>query len=83
MGAVKSQTFQKRPTVKFDPRNAEHVRAFRMQCIGEVDQDGTVRRRSHPTLRFQLEQPYTSVITMMLAKVAQAYVENMETQCAG
>lgn len=32
-------------------------------------------RKQHPTLRFQLEQPYLDVVSMMHGKIAHAYVE--------
>ena len=46
--------------VKFDPSDAEHRRAYLFLLDG----------RQHPTLRFQQEEPYQSVLAMMQAKLA-------------
>lgn len=65
---------QRNVPVYFDPTNVEHIRAFQMQCIGEVRTDGTPYYRQHPTLRFVLERPFLDVKTMMMYKIGQEYV---------
>lgn len=64
-----------RTAVTFDATNPEHVEAFRMMCLGEVDALGNVTIRQHPTLRFRLEFPHVDVRSMMLTKIAQQYVK--------
>lgn len=47
--------------VIFNPHNPEHRRAFYLVSI---------EQKQHPTLRFQLEEPFSSVLLMMQAKLA-------------
>lgn len=47
-------------TVSFDPRKAEHIKAFVMLHYGG---------RQHPTLRFHVEQPFLDVRSMMIDKL--------------
>jgi hypothetical protein len=54
--------------VPFDVNNPEHLRAFHMLCIG----DDPIKQ--HPTLRFQLDQPFLDVPSMMKHRVGQAYL---------
>lgn len=65
-----------RQTVDFDVTNPEHLRAFKMLCIGENKSDAVVIRQ-HPTLRFNLEHPFTNVRSMMIHKVGVHYVNSM------
>lgn len=53
-------------TETFDPKNAEHIKAFVM-----LTQQG----KQHPQLRFVLEHPYLDVRSMMYDKIGRAYVE--------
>ena len=58
--------------VVFDASDPEHLRAFKMVCIG----DGPLTPiRQHPTLRFHLEQPFTDVRAMMFHHVGEAYLQ--------
>lgn len=52
-------------TVKFDPKNKEHIRAFVM-----LHYSG----RQHPTLRFIVEQPFLDVRSMMIDKLIRKSV---------
>lgn len=61
--------------VDFDPQNPEHMEAFEMLCIGTKDEDGIIRFRQHPTLRFNVKWPYTDLRTLMFHAVGRAYVE--------
>lgn len=68
---MKSSTILPQVTVRlrtetFDPKNAEHIKAFVM-----LTQQG----KQHPELRFVLEHPYLDVRAMMYDKVGRAYVE--------
>lgn len=62
---LKSEAMNKfvdeRTEVPFDPSNPEHVKAFLLLQN---------ESRQHPTLRFQLEQPFVSVFDMMKTKIA-------------
>lgn len=61
--------------VVFDPTNKEHLKAFEMLCLGESrNADSTVKQ--HPTLRFELEDKFLDVRSMMYNKVGQYYLEN-------
>lgn len=59
----------------FDVNNPEHLQAFEMQCLGIKQPNGTIKHIQHPSLRFKLEKPYTSVNIMMLHKVSQAWLK--------
>ena len=61
-----------RTHVDFDPKNPDHLQAFRMLCLGESGPTSTIRQ--HPSLRFNLDNPYDNVRTMMTHKVAEAYL---------
>lgn len=67
-----SHVLENNPHVKqlvvedFDPRNRDHMVAF--LCINRYG-------KQHPTMRFKLEHPYTSIKAMMDAKVADAYTD--------
>ncbi len=62
-----------RESVNFDVTNPEHLKAYKMLCIGEI-KNGVSLIRQHPTLRFNLEHPFTNVRTMMQHKVGEHYV---------
>ena len=53
------------PYVTFDVNNEQHLAAF--VCLVK-------HGRQHPELRFELEHPYTNVVTMMLGKIAEAHI---------
>ena len=61
-----------RQHVDFDPTNAEHLKAFKMLVLGEAGPASIIRQ--HPTLRFNLDNPYDNVRTMMTHKVTEAYL---------
>jgi predicted carbohydrate-binding protein with CBM5 and CBM33 domain len=61
--------------VSFDPTNPQHIDAFEMLVIGVADKDGAIRYRQHPTLRFKIELPFVDVRSMMMERVAKAYVD--------
>lgn len=64
-----------RKYVKFDPSNPEHLKAFHNLCF---------EHRQHPTLRFELEESYESVPSMMLHQVGyQAYLDRIQPQNVG
>lgn len=67
---------QRNVPVYFDANNHEHIKAFEMQCLGEVGINGKNLRRTHPTLRFVLESPFLDMQTMMLHKIGRAYVQS-------
>lgn len=54
-----------RKYVKFDPNNDDHLAAFYSLCF---------QHRQHPTLRFELEESYESVPSMMLHQVGYQVV---------
>lgn len=58
--------------VDFDPTNADHLKAFKMLVLGEDGPTSTIKQ--HPTLRFNLDNPFDNVRTMMTHKVAEAYL---------
>lgn len=64
------QTLRKcqREYVLFDPLNKEHLKAFEMLCIGEKTPSG-FRVRQHPVLRFELEEGFQDVRSVMHYKV--------------
>lgn len=71
-------TLQKvqRQYVDFDPKNTEHLEAFRILCLGEVyNAVGVFTHRQHKHLRFNLEQPFQSVPEMMFHKVGETYLQ--------
>lgn len=57
--------------VDFDPNNPEHLRAFKMLCLGDSP---TAPIRQHESLRFTLESPYVDIRTMMIHKVSEAHI---------
>jgi hypothetical protein len=59
-----------RQHIDFDPTNQEHLEAFRMLCLG-INND---HFRQHPTLRFNVAQPFTDVRTMMFHRVGEMVV---------
>jgi len=63
--------------VDFDPTNPEHMVAFQMQCLGNYEDTGVIHIRQHKTLRFNLEQPFLDVPSMMNHKVGKAYMKMM------
>lgn len=67
-----------RQTVDFDPLNLEHLRAYKMLTIGVEQSDGSYTVRQHPTLRFNVVQPFTNVRTMMTHMVSTAWIQHME-----
>lgn len=62
--------------VSFNETDPEHLRAFEMMVIGVQQPNGTVKHMMHPSLRFKLEKPHTSVNAMMISKVGRAYLNN-------
>lgn len=56
--------------VVFDPTNPEHLKAFEMLCLGEA---GNIRQ--HPTLRFDLEENFPDVRSLMFHKVGRYHVK--------
>lgn len=56
--------------VDFDPRDPEHLEAFRMLCLEDT-------ARQHPTLRFNLTEQYTDVRSMMMVEVGRAHVDHV------
>lgn len=60
--------------VIFDPKDPEHLKAFEMQCLGVKQPNGVVKHIQHPSLRFKLEKPFTSVNTMMFDKVSRSWL---------
>ena len=51
--------------VAFDPTNKEHLQAFESVYL---------HGRQHPTLRFTLDEGYTSVVTMAQDKILKTLV---------
>ena len=62
--------------VTFDPTNREHLKAFEMLCLGE-HRDSTVPVKQHPTLRFELEDNFLDVRSMMFHKVGRQHISNV------
>jgi len=60
----------KKQLVQFDPENREHIKAFEYMCLGE---NGVFRQ--HPVLRFELEEGFVDVRSMMLYKVGRAWIQ--------
>lgn len=60
--------------VRFDPKNIEHLKAFEMRCLGVKQPNGTLKYMDHPSLRFKLEKPFTSINNMLFYKVSQAWL---------
>lgn len=60
--------------VKFDVLDPEHLKAFEMLCLGEPTPVGGIRIKQHPTLRFELEDNFPDVRTMMFHKVGTYHV---------
>ena len=61
-----------RQHVDFDPNNPEHLKAFKMLVLGENGPTSVVRQ--HPTLRFNLDNPFDNVRTMITHRVAERYL---------
>lgn len=59
--------------VAFDAKNPEHIAAFKSL---------TKNGRQHPTLRFKLEAPFLDVRSLMIDKVLNAYMDQIEAQVA-
>jgi hypothetical protein len=59
--------------VDFDVNNPEHLEAFRLLCLGNDDGLG-IHTKQHPSIRFNLEENFQDVRTMMFHKVGQAYL---------
>ena len=55
--------------VSFNPHDPMHIKAFETMCLGK---DGVLSQ--HPYLRFELEEGFVDVRSMMLYKVGQAWV---------
>lgn len=53
-----------RAYVRFDPLNVEHLNAFKSLCLSKT-------AKQHETLRFELEDNFTDVRTMMFHKVGE------------
>lgn len=64
--------------VTFDATNVEHLKAFEMQVLGVKQPNGSMKHTQHPSLRFKLEKPFTSVNTMMIYKVGKAYISQFD-----
>lgn len=67
-----------RTHVDFDPKDAEHLKAFKMLVLGEDGPTSCIRQ--HPTLRFNLDNPFDNVRTMMTHKVAESYLNEHGVQ---
>lgn len=65
-----------RQYVHFNPHDLAHREAFSMLCLGK-DND---HFRQHPTLRFEVEAPFTDVRTMMFHRVAEAFINESVVQ---
>lgn len=64
-------TFEKNITyIPFDVDNEEHLIAYVM-----LNYHG----RQHPTLRFQLEEPFTNVVHMMQTKIVERVCRKGDT----
>lgn len=63
-----------RSYVDFDPTDPEHLEAFKMLVLGENGPASVIRQ--HPTLRFNLEQPYDNVRSLMTYRVAEEHLRN-------
>lgn len=61
-----------RQHVDFDPQNPDHLKAFKMLVLGEDGPASNIKQ--HPTLRFNLDNPFDNVRMMMTHKVAKAYL---------
>jgi hypothetical protein len=58
---------QAKPLVKFDPKNKEHIEAFRSVYFNG---------KQHPTLRFELEEGYASVVSMASDKLLRRFLKH-------
>lgn len=67
-----------RQHVDFDPQNPDHLKAFKMLVLGESGPSSNIKQ--HPNLRFNLDNPFDNVRTMMTHKVAQAYLTDHGVQ---
>lgn len=65
-----------RKVVSFNPHNPDHLNAARTLCLG-VPAGHEMVLKQHPTLRFELEAPFTDVRTMMIHKVLESHMSNM------
>lgn len=66
-----------RKFVTFDVHNLEHLKAFEMLCIG-VDTPAGFQMRQHPTLRFELEDGFLDVRSMMFSKIGKAWLTHAD-----
>jgi hypothetical protein len=57
--------------VDFDPNNPDHLKAFKMLCLGETY---NAPLKQHETLRFKIQPPFPDVRTMMFHKVSEAHI---------
>lgn len=57
---------KQKETVKFDPKSQAHLIAFA---------DLRVTGKQSPNYRFELEQPYNNVVTMMNQKIIDTFLE--------
>ena len=62
-----------RAHVKFDPMNDEHLEAFDSLCLGTFN-GCTHSIKQHPTLRFELEDHFVDVRTMMFHAVGRHHM---------
>ena len=62
--------------VSFDPTNTQHMEAFKLLCLGEKRPNGNLIRQ-HETLRFDLEDGFTDVRSMMFHKVGEHHLSNI------
>jgi len=63
--------------VQFDPTDRNHLVAFQTLCLG-IDEGNGVTNRQHSTLRFELEEGFADIRTMMFHKVGQQYLNLVE-----
>jgi hypothetical protein len=59
--------------VKFDPTNSMHLEAFNSLCLGTFD-GCTHSIKQHPTLRFQLQEHFVDVRSMMFHTVGRYHL---------
>lgn len=65
--------------VKFDPLDPEHLEAFRMLCLGEKAPQG-VHIKQHPVLRFELDEGFMDVRTMMFHVIGEYHRTHLPAQ---
>lgn len=61
--------------VKFDPTNAAHLEAFQTLCLGQRTPTG-FHIKQHPVLRFELEDGFPDIRSMMFHKVGQHHMSH-------